>query len=705
MFYYFSCSIMCFFVYTYVIFCLFQAPTPYKYIQFHHNEVTQVVHVYLQMQETTAVKPVLDINVNTKEIKYFNAGFKEHYVYSNRYEGLYNIIINMEPGKQATALKSLLILITKCNILEHVMFCTQDYLKHYKKFNKSNEKYSLVKDFVTKLSTKSLAEATIEFVRLYELVNSIGPDRQNINFQDKIRDILHIINKHVLVSVAKEYNNTKKKIDKQVATLYEVLEAHNLQNIMSHCQMCKKAFTYYKHNDCNHDLCVNCGCKSLSNKSCVVCDKLNKQRDDSDSEMGSDDNSDDDFEEPEKRPPSANRALNTEDENSDFYLKFGNADDKFFPRRRSSSSSSLSAQQAEEVNQAVNIIQRNIDDNAVADTLVPNATRPCSRQSNVPSIHADDTNQAFDVEEAEQGSNTRDCFEQQSEPITKKTADSDDSDTTTDDDDDGHDDDNPIINDNDVDINNDDTELPSINFSPRDNDRVIDETINNKVDDAAATDIIVKIAETLQATETIAALAESFPTTTTDEYHSPPLSPDDIRDALEALCGKDDAQSDIEITDAVSGIMMPDVVDEAAAAAVATLVSSPENAEPAEEFLSVLNNIKIEPTGIQNSPVSYYEYELKGETDEQPNVTIKLERDDDFFTEINDDLFKSRQPAMTPNDDDDDDDCIIVAADESAFRPKRPAIRMSRVKTTLIDETDDDAPTSSKRIKIEREIQ
>jgi hypothetical protein len=676
------------------VFCLFQAPTPYKYIQFQHNEVTQVVHVYLQMQETTAVKPVLDINVKTKEIKYFNAGFKEHYVYSNRYEGLYNIIINMEPGKQATALKSLLMLVTKYNMLQHVMFCTQDYLKHYKQFNKTNEKYALVKDFVTKLSTKSLAEATIAFNQLYEVVNCLGPDRQHVDFQNKIRDIVHIINKDVLMSVTKEYNNIKKKIDKQVAALDEVLEAHNLQNIVSYCQMCKKAFTYHKHNDCNHSLCVNCGYISLCNKSCRVCDKFNNLRDNSDSEMGSDDNSDDDFEEPEKRPSPANSALNTEDENSDFYLKFGNADDRIFRPRRSSSN--LSMQESQEVNEAVEIIQRNIDDNAViADVHVPEATRPCS---NVPTIHDDETNQAFDVEEAEQGNNTRDCFEQ-NELVIDNDADIDNSDSDNDSESDDDEEDLPIKNNNDVDINNVDTELPSINFS---NDRAVNAKDDNVSDDATAVDNIVKTAETLQATETIAALAQSYPTVD----HSSPLSPDEIRDALETLCGQDDLQNDIEITDAVSGIVMdtnPEVTDKTPA--VATLIStlqSPENVveedSKPEDFLDVLNNIKIEPTGIKDSPVSYYEYEL-GEAGEQPNVTIKLERDDNFFAEIDAEINELLRPAATPTDDD-DDDCIIVAADESAFRPKRPAIKMSRVKTMLIDETDDDAP-SSKRIKIE----
>nr|WNA17383.1 hoar [Alphabaculovirus mabrassicae] len=737
-------------------------PVAYKHVQFQHNQVTQTVHVYLQTQDTSPVKHVLDINVNTKEIKYISVSFKDHYIYSNQYEGYYNTLINMAPGKDATALKSLLTMITKCNIISHVLFCTMDYQRHYSKINKTNQKFCLVKDFMSKLSNKSYAEATVAFKALYERVNSLGPDRQHINFQDKIRDILHIIDKNVKVFLKKEHDNLMKKINKQLESMFDVFTANDLVAVVTKCYRCPRMFTYHVQDNCNHNLCVNCAHKSSIDKRCVACAA---DANDSDGDFEEDDIGSDNSDEENDCP----KPVNADDLSDDsFYDKFGNSP-LMRKRRRSSSSSGLSAQESIEVNQAVQIIQRNIDDNAVtSDAFIERAVSRLSqkssrrksdasqhsnvsRNSNVSSNsdvsrnsdvskHSNNkSNHDFDVEE--QGANTRDCFDVEdasslpavtmnlSESLnvltskldnlfdSKRTspepvADGDESaptspaplqiesatllqaDSTTAD---------LVASDSNTGKNIENSftlDYTDFDHSVVENDKAIPIISETKAAD--------KIAETLLATETIALMMSSTTTlTTTVAATTTPttercMTPDEINDVLEELCSsnKNDTAvvsppvDAVELTQAVCGILDTTFLNDTAA------VND-------KDFLSTLENIKNEPgvdivklePGDSSRAVDYYTYQVQHTTDEEPQVTIKLERDDDFFT----DLSKLPPPPTSANnndDDDDDDDCIMIEADELAFKPKKPIIKMKRVLTTLIDETED-TQSFVKRIRVE----
>nr|WRQ96409.1 hoar [Mamestra configurata nucleopolyhedrovirus A] len=718
-------------------------PVAYKHVQFQHNQVTETVHVYLQTQDTSPVKHVLDINVNTKEIKYIGVSFKDHYIYSNRYEAYYNTLVKMAPGKDATAMKSLLTLITKCNIISHVLFCTMDYQRYYKKINKTNQKFCLVKDFMSKLSNKSFAEASVAFKALYERVNSLGTDRQHINFQDKIRDILHIIEKNVKVFLKKEHANLMKKIEKQLPSMFDVFTANDLDAIVTKCHRCPSMFTYHVQDNCNHNLCVNCAHTSFIDKRCIACAK-----DDSDSEFEENNVGSDSSDDEENRPKPV-----TADDLSDdsFYENFCNSP---LMRKKRSSSSNLSAKESVEVSQAVQIIQRNIDDNAVtSDAFIERAASRLSTKSdasrhsnsnvsehsNVSRQSNNESNHDFDVEE--EGGDTRDCFDvkdaspvpeqpmdlseslkvvtskldsifeskptspaspaneestptspAQSTPtspaasnIAPTQVDSPQADSTTAD----------IAAAFDSVKGKDDFNftLMDLDYSDKPN-AVISET------QAAA-----KVAETLLATETIASIMSSTttPTTTTTPTITTAersITPDEIDDVLKELCSENNDADDaaaaapfvdaMELTQAVSGILDTN--------------NFQENSVDENDFLSTLQNIKNEPgvdivklePGDPSRAIDYYTYQIQHTTEEEPQVTIKLERDDDFFT----DLTKITPPLTFANNDSDDDDCVMIEADELAFKPKKPIIKMKRVLTTLIDETED-TQSFCKRIRIE----
>nr|QEE79891.1 hoar [Mamestra configurata nucleopolyhedrovirus A] len=718
-------------------------PVAYKHVQFQHNQVTETVHVYLQTQDTSPVKHVLDINVNTKEIKYIGVSFKDHYIYSNRYEAYYNTLVKMAPGKDATAMKSLLTLITKCNIISHVLFCTIDYQRYYKKINKTNQKFCLVKDFMSKLSNKSFAEASVAFKALYERVNSLGIDRQHINFQDKIRDILHIIDKNVKVFLKKEHANLMKKIEKQLPSMFDVFTANDLDAIVTKCHRCPNVFTYHVQDNCNHNLCVNCAHKSFIDKRCIACAK-----DDSDSEfeennVGSDSSDDDE----ENRPKSVNA-----DDLSDnsFYENFCNSP---LMRKKRSSSSNLSAKESVKVSQAVQIIQRNINDNAVtSDAFIERAASrlssksDASRHSNVSehnsnvSRHSNnESNHDFDVEE--EGGDTRDCFnveDASSVPerpmdlseslkvVTSKLNSIFDSKPTS-----------PASPANEESAPTSPaastpTSPAASNIAPTQVDSP--QADSTTADIAAAFDSVkgkddfnftlmdldysdkatavisetqaaAKVAETLLATETIASIMSATttltttttPTITTAERS---ITPDEIDDVLKELCSENnDADAAaapfvdaMELTQAVSGILDTN------------LNNFQENSVDENDFLTTLENIKNEPgvdivklePGDPSRAIDYYTYQIQHTTEEEPQVTIKLERDDDFFT----DLTKITPPSTLANNDSDDDDCVMIEADELAFKPKKPIIKMKRVLTTLIDETED-TQSFCKRIRIE----
>ncbi|AIE47736.1 hoar [Peridroma alphabaculovirus] len=262
---------------------LLQYPDPHKHLQMAYNPVRKVVHVYLQVKRKGSfihVGNVDEVNTNTSW-KFVNVTFKDHYVYSNRFQDLYNVIVNMNPGKDNTALKTLLTLFTKCIILEHLIFCTQDYVLYYNKIDKDNETYSLFDKFMSRLPDLSLQEAVIDCTRLHEKVRTIGADLRSINFGCEIRATLHRIREIVSPAINVEYTNVQNKIKKQLARCSEILAVYKIFNLATTCQKCKAAYTYYTHDRCNHRLCTQCAFTSLfKKKQCIVCLQLDTLRGD-----------------------------------------------------------------------------------------------------------------------------------------------------------------------------------------------------------------------------------------------------------------------------------------------------------------------------------------------------------------------------------------------------------------------------------------
>ncbi|AUV65263.1 HOAR [Alphabaculovirus myunipunctae] len=195
-------------------------------------------------------------------------------MYSSRFQDVYNAICYLRVGKDAMLMKNFLRLLTRCTALEHTMFCIQAYVKHYEQLVATNETYSMVYEFVSKMSNVSLQQTMIDCKQLYERYNSIGVDRRSIDFENDTRRVLHIISSVVNEALYNEYVSVQSKIVREMNCIRELLIVHNLQDVTRLCQMCSNSYSYYQYDACRHHLCVGCAFNSLfESKKCAVCNK------------------------------------------------------------------------------------------------------------------------------------------------------------------------------------------------------------------------------------------------------------------------------------------------------------------------------------------------------------------------------------------------------------------------------------------------
>ncbi|ACI28706.1 HOAR [Agrotis ipsilon multiple nucleopolyhedrovirus] len=228
------------------------------------------------MLPTSPFIQVGEINECTKQWKFVNVTFKDHYKYSNRFTELYNVIMEMHVNKDNAGFKTLLTLLTKCIVLEHVLFCTQSYVDYYHEINAKNEAYSLIKKFLMRLNTITLQEALIDCTRIHERMQAMGDDMQVIDFECHIRKSLDSIRHVVFPALNSLYATIQGNIVKQVDKMHDLLALYKLHNLITQCQKCKRAYTYYEHKSCNHRLCTKCAFRSLIKvQQCLVCAKIN----------------------------------------------------------------------------------------------------------------------------------------------------------------------------------------------------------------------------------------------------------------------------------------------------------------------------------------------------------------------------------------------------------------------------------------------
>lgn len=241
-----------------------------------------------------------DVDLNTKTWKFIQISFKNHYLYSNRFGQLYTVIMDMNVNKDSGPFRNLLTMLTKSMVLEHVMLCMQNYVDHYAGDDliKNNEHYSLIKNFVIRMTTVSLEEALVDCTQLYERMRMIGQDLHMIDFECQIRKNIDAINTVLFPSVNSAYGVLQTNIVKLTNKLKDMLVLYHLEDLTLKCQKCKCGNIYHQHKDCSHKLCAKCAFQSLLKvKRCVMCKKLDKIRnreidniDHSDSEGEYDDN-------------------------------------------------------------------------------------------------------------------------------------------------------------------------------------------------------------------------------------------------------------------------------------------------------------------------------------------------------------------------------------------------------------------------------
>lgn len=215
----------------------------------------------------------------TKTWKFVKISFKHHYLYSNRFTNLYNVITEMSGLKDSSGFRNLLTLLTKSMVLEHVLLCMQNYVDHYSTIVKHNEHYSMIKNFVMRLTTVSREEALIDCTQLHERMQSLGRDLHTIDFECQIRKHIDAIGSCIFPAVNNIYVTIQTTIQKLGEKLKDALIMYNLKDLTMQCQKCKRGYIYHQHKDCGHKLCAKCGFQSLLKiKYCVMCKKLQKIR-------------------------------------------------------------------------------------------------------------------------------------------------------------------------------------------------------------------------------------------------------------------------------------------------------------------------------------------------------------------------------------------------------------------------------------------
>ncbi|AAF33535.1 ORF4 hoar [Spodoptera exigua multiple nucleopolyhedrovirus] len=220
-----------------------------------------------------------DVDLNTKTWKFIQITFKNHYLYSNRFAKLYTVIMDMNVNKDSGSFRNLLTMLTKSMVLEHVMLCMQNYVDHYADIIKNNEHYSLIKNFVMRMTTVSLEEALVDCTQLYERMRMIGSDLHMIDFECQIRKNIDAVNTVLFPSVNSAYGVLQTNIVKLTNKLKDLLVLYNLEDLTLKCQKCKCGNIYHQHKNCSHKLCAKCAFQSLLKvKYCIMCKKLNKIR-------------------------------------------------------------------------------------------------------------------------------------------------------------------------------------------------------------------------------------------------------------------------------------------------------------------------------------------------------------------------------------------------------------------------------------------
>lgn len=590
-------------------------------------------------------------------------------MYSNRYNDLYNVIIKMNVNKDSAGFRNLLTLLTKCVVLEHVLFCMQSYIDYYTEINKSNQQYSLTKNFLMRLHLIPLEEALIDCTQLHERVQSMGFDMQMIDFECHIRKTLDGITNTVFPAVNAMYATVQTNLMKQVDKQQDLLNVYKLQNLLTNCQKCKRGYTYYRHKSCNHNLCTKCAFHSLFKiKKCLLCKKIqrlnqikdmdssndndgyssteefqdNKYIKNQDTDEDTDADADADADEDKNKNDKDTDDDENKDENEDTDEDENKDEDTDeAPRNKNKANMSPHDDDIEKIIQHIHVTEQQI----VADEALDIIERNINNNSNYSSSNRENTNNSEHepdtIESLQNNINDGTCSDNASD--VPETQDSD-------------------------------TQLVLRKF----------------------------LEETNKATETLAAIISESETAlpTVDDS-------DEILTMFNELSGA--SVDDQEVNTAINGIIdnvpvtqevitaINDIIDPVIQEANDT-VSLPPTPTVTED---IKLQIKCEPTGMEDETVDYFEYKFNGGFNDN-DVVIKLERDEDYNPTSPTPVSPSKKRPHTNDDDDDDDDDVIIIEEESAvFKPKRPAVKMTRYSRVIIDETTQPA---NRTVKVEKTI-
>ncbi|AKN80618.1 HOAR [Perigonia lusca single nucleopolyhedrovirus] len=252
----------------------------YKKIKLMYNDVECTVMIYLiDNRSGSSGKQVAYVNLKSKVFKLTNVTYKSRNNFTNRFEPLYeNIQTVLEPGcNLRKRMEMYLTYITKLTVIDRIKECLRHYIAHYEPLitDEQTDPTQIIYEFVLSIKDLSKREMLVKSAQLYDKLSCY--EKQFVVLsggKEKIRTLLHLINKYVFSSMNTERATVCTKIDKLYNIVLPHLQSYQLQNIMDHCQKCQADYVY-KILKCGHKMCLNCAYDSLF--SCIVCVQRTKR--------------------------------------------------------------------------------------------------------------------------------------------------------------------------------------------------------------------------------------------------------------------------------------------------------------------------------------------------------------------------------------------------------------------------------------------
>ncbi|ADB84477.1 hoar [Apocheima cinerarium nucleopolyhedrovirus] len=253
----------------------------YRCLQFNYNKVTTRMDIYLHLSRSDKKQHIGFVCEQNQTFTFRNVTWRTRNNFTSKFEDFAQHIQQIPAGSSIRKkLEGFLTSLTKCCVIEHVKFCLDDYVRHYKKIIGDKDKYINIYDYINKvIKNGTREEAILHSAELYKTYNKIGLEfRDEDDFHGAIRYILYKIDKYVFKAINEHHQKLQFLITKQTIPLVSHFEQHKIDNWFTMCSACKLYYTYHIHETCQHRLCLKCAFESLQKEECLVCKISNRMK-------------------------------------------------------------------------------------------------------------------------------------------------------------------------------------------------------------------------------------------------------------------------------------------------------------------------------------------------------------------------------------------------------------------------------------------